>query len=233
MDMNAHHASLKQTLKGIESKLAFLGPGTHHTAQQAEEFKKLTAVKQNILQQIQASIQTTVSQQQVIASATTGTSQSTNTNTSHVSSPSVTLPMATPPQKPSHTQVVLTKPKPPTPVFVPQPNVKAETKILNKQRLQDLVKEIDPTEQLDDDVEEMLISITDDFIENVVSASCQLARHRKSNTLEVKDVKLHLEKHWNITIPGYGSDEVRSYKKPVTSDAHKQRLALIRKAMKK
>ena len=55
MDMNAHHASLKQTLKGIESKLAFLGPtpGTHHTTQQAEEFKKLTAVKQNILQQIQ------------------------------------------------------------------------------------------------------------------------------------------------------------------------------------
>ena len=56
MDMNAHHASLKQTLKGIESKLAFLGPGSHHTPQQAEEFKKLTAVKQNILQQIQGII---------------------------------------------------------------------------------------------------------------------------------------------------------------------------------
>lgn len=38
----------------------------------------------------------------------------------------------------------------------------------------------------------MLMQITDDFIENVVTAACELARHRKSNTLEAKDIKLHL-----------------------------------------
>ncbi|XP_059364154.1 transcription initiation factor TFIID subunit 12-like [Carassius carassius] len=105
--------------------------------------------------------------------------------------------------------------------------------VLSKKKLQDLVREIDPNEQLDEDVEEMLLQIADDFIESVVTAACQLARHRKSNTLEVKDVQLHLERQWNMWIPGYGSDEIRPYKKACTTEAHKQRMALIRKTTKK
>ncbi|XP_074651634.1 transcription initiation factor TFIID subunit 12-like isoform X2 [Tubulanus polymorphus] len=108
-----------------------------------------------------------------------------------------------------------------------------ENRILDKRRIQELVKEIDPLEQLDDDVEELLINIADDFIENIVNASSALAKHRKSNTLEVKDVQLHLERNWNMWIPGFGSDELRPYKKATTTEAHKQRMALIRKTMKK
>uniref|UniRef100_T1IY49 Transcription initiation factor TFIID subunit 12 n=1 Tax=Strigamia maritima TaxID=126957 RepID=T1IY49_STRMM len=96
------------------------------------------------------------------------------------------------------------------------------SQVLNKQRLQDLVREIDVNEQLDDDVEEMLLQIADDFIENVVTNSCLLAKHRKANTLEVKDVQLNLEKNWNIWIPGFGSDELRPYKKSTATEAHKQ-----------
>lgn len=105
--------------------------------------------------------------------------------------------------------------------------------ILSKQRLQELVREVDPNEQLDDDVEDLLLLIADDFIENVATTSCLLAKHRKSNTLEVKDVQLSLEKNWNMWIPGFGSDELRPYKKSATTEAHKQRLALIRKTLKK
>lgn len=54
-----------------------------------------------------------------------------------------------------------------------------------------------------------MLLIVDDFIESVVTAACQLARHRKSSTLECeKDVQLHLERQWNMWIPGFGSEEL-------------------------
>lgn len=112
-------------------------------------------------------------------------------------------------------------------------SMQSEPKILDKRRIADLLKEVDPLEQLDDDAEELLMQIADDFIDNVVTASCQLARHRKSSTVEVKDVQFHLERHWNMWIPGFGSDEVRPYKRSAATEAHKQRLALIKKTLKK
>ncbi|XP_076292161.1 TATA-box binding protein associated factor 12 [Lasioglossum baleicum] len=104
---------------------------------------------------------------------------------------------------------------------------------LTKTRLQDLVKEVDPTEQLDEEVEEMLLQLADDFVETTVNAACLLAKHRHANTVEVKDVQLHLERNWNMWIPGFGTDEVRPYKRATVTEAHKQRLALIRKSIKK
>ncbi|EFN82393.1 transcription initiation factor TFIID subunit 12 [Harpegnathos saltator] len=104
---------------------------------------------------------------------------------------------------------------------------------LTKTRLEDLVKEVDPTEQLDEEVEEMLLQLADDFVETTVNAACLLAKHRHANTVEVKDVQLHLERNWNMWIPGFGTDEVRPYKRATVTEAHKQRLALIRKSIKK
>ncbi|KAK2518506.1 Taf12 [Columba guinea] len=199
-------------------------------------------------------------------------------------------PASTPPQSSMANSTVVAK-MPGTPSgggrLSPESN-----QVLTKKKLQDLVREVDPNEQLDEDVEEvafshlclflrpsikkhfkpvivanafeiqtsedsfscflhnfscsvltrqvvvlvlpqMLLQIADDFIESVVTAACQLARHRKSNTLEVKDVQLHLERQWNMWIPGFGSEEIRPYKKACTTEAHKQRMALIRKTTKK
>jgi len=109
----------------------------------------------------------------------------------------------------------------------------SESQVLDKKRLGELVKEVDPTEQLDEDVEDVLLTIADDFIEQTVSQACALARHRKATTIDVKDVQLVLERNWNMWIPGFGTEEIRPYKRSVTAEAHKQRLALIRKTLKK
>uniref|UniRef100_A0A8W8JA65 Transcription initiation factor TFIID subunit 12 n=1 Tax=Magallana gigas TaxID=29159 RepID=A0A8W8JA65_MAGGI len=119
------------------------------------------------------------------------------------------------------------------PATIPGTPSQAETKVLDKRRLQELVKEIDPMEQLDEDVEEALLNIADDFIDSIVTSACQIAKHRKSSTLEVKDVQLHLERNWNMWIPGFGMDDLKPYKKASATEAHKQRMALIRKTLKK
>lgn len=66
------------------------------------------------------------------------------------------------------------------------------------------------------------MQIADDFIENVVTASCEIAKHRHSETLEVKDVQLYLDKAWNMWVPGFGSEELRPYRKAPATEAHKQ-----------
>ncbi|KAF0306920.1 Transcription initiation factor TFIID subunit 12 [Amphibalanus amphitrite] len=105
--------------------------------------------------------------------------------------------------------------------------------LLTKQRLHELVKEVDPNEQLDEEVEELLLQLADDFIESTVSTACQLAKHRKAATVDVKDVQLYLERKWNMWIPGFGTEEIRPYKRSGATEAHKQRMAIIRKALKK
>jgi len=38
----------------------------------------------------------------------------------------------------------------------------------------------------------MLIQIAEEFIDSTLVAACQNAKHRKSNTIEAKDVQLYL-----------------------------------------
>ena len=68
----------------------------------------------------------------------------------------------------------------------------------------------------------------DDFVESVTTFACNLAKHRKSNILEVKDVQLHLERNWNIRVPGYYGDSKNV--RPNIADAHKQKLEQVKKA---
>ncbi|KAK8562170.1 hypothetical protein V6N13_148719 [Hibiscus sabdariffa] len=104
-------------------------------------------------------------------------------------------------------------------------------KILTKRSIHDLVNQIDPSEKLDPEVEDILVDIAEDFVDSITTFGCSLAKHRKSDTLEAKDILLHLERNWNMTLPGFTGDEIKTYRKPLTNEVHKERLAAIKKSI--
>lgn len=124
--------------------------------------------------------------------------------------------------------------------------------VLPKTRLADLVRDTDPNLNLEDEVEELILTYVDEFVDRVIKGAWLIAKHRQVTTIEVKDVQQFLSKNlftyvvyyhsyvflylidrnYNIWSPGFGTDELKPYKRNLTTESHKQRLALIRKALK-
>jgi transcription initiation factor TFIID subunit 12 len=78
-----------------------------------------------------------------------------------------------------------------------------------RRSIQDLVTSIDPNVRVEPEVEDLLLQVADEFIDSVTNFGCRLAKHRGGDTLEVKDLQLHLERNHNIRIPGFASDDTR------------------------
>lgn len=73
---------------------------------------------------------------------------------------------------------------------------------LSNEKINELMKEIDPRITVHPQVEEFLMELADEFLDQVASFSAQLAKHRRSTVLEAKDVQFCLKKNWNIHIHG-------------------------------
>lgn len=92
--------------------------------------------------------------------------------------------------------------------------------VLSKKKLDELVRQVcggsgDPQDGnlLTPDVEESVLNMADSFVDNVLHASCRNAKERGSKVLEIRDIQLVLERTYNIRVPGYSSDELRTVRK--------------------
>jgi transcription initiation factor TFIID subunit 12 len=61
--------------------------------------------------------------------------------------------------------------------------------------------------------------------------ACEMAMLRGSDTLDIKDIQFILERKWNIRIPGYSSDAIRTVRKfnPAQGYQHKMSALLAQK----
>jgi hypothetical protein len=115
----------------------------------------------------------------------------------------------------SSTQPSSSSTLPTTPLSQPGPlsNKSYEGRPYNKRKLQDLVSSIDSGQVLDAQVEDvrlffqdlfgrtltrlpiqLLLEVADEFVDSVTRFACRLAKHRKSDRLECKDLNLVLGK---------------------------------------
>ena len=105
---------------------------------------------------------------------------------------------------------------------------------------------------------QVLQDVADDFVENLAAFACELALHRSGTTLEARDIQLALgalckrrmpagscthdsecvcpvavaEKNWNMRLVGVGDNlaELKVIKKTAVTEAHKGRLADVRRS---
>lgn len=127
--------------------------------------------------------------------------------------------------------------------------------VLGKRKLRQLIQSVVGPENdrmIDGNVEETLFDAADEFVQSVTAFACRLAKHRKtttsssssssssnsnslsnassalsSNKLEPRDLQLHLERNWNMRIPGFSSDEVRSIRRYVPTAGYTQKISGI------
>ncbi|CAZ85918.1 unnamed protein product [Tuber melanosporum] len=99
--------------------------------------------------------------------------------------------------------------------------------LLSKRKLEELVKQIDPEERLDPDVEEAILELVDEFIDSIATSACKMAKLRGSDTLDLKDVQIILERNWNIRIPGYAADEIRTVRKFHPAPGYHHKMAAL------
>ncbi|KAL8003605.1 putative transcription initiation factor TFIID subunit 12 domain, histone-fold protein [Plasmopara halstedii] len=91
--------------------------------------------------------------------------------------------------------------------IAPPFNSFASTNTINKaltpnRQLGELLRTVDPKFCFQPAVEELLLNMASDFVQDVVEFSGKLAKHRRSITLEPRDLQFCLAKNYGISLAG-------------------------------
>ncbi|ERF70759.1 hypothetical protein EPUS_05111 [Endocarpon pusillum Z07020] len=90
-------------------------------------------------------------------------------------------------------------------------------RVLSRKKLNELAHEVcGPGEEdmLTPEAEDIMLNVADDFVDDLISTACKVAKLRGASSLEIRDIQLVLERQWNIRVPGFSSDEIRTYLSP-------------------
>ncbi|RAL06379.1 putative transcription initiation factor TFIID subunit 12 [Aspergillus ibericus CBS 121593] len=106
-------------------------------------------------------------------------------------------------------------------------------RVLSKKMLDILVRQVTgggEGEGLTPDAEEFILQMADDFVDDVITDACRLAKLRPSSTLEIRDIQLVLERKYNMRISGFSTDDLRTVKKPQPTQGWTQKMSAIQAA---
>ncbi|ESZ92895.1 hypothetical protein SBOR_6723 [Sclerotinia borealis F-4128] len=109
-------------------------------------------------------------------------------------------------------------------------------RVLSKKKLDELVRQVTgggenaASNGLTAEVEESILTVADNFVDQVLQAACKNAKERGSKILEIRDIQLTLERGYNIRIPGYASDEIRTVRKIAPSSGWINKMSAVQAA---
>ncbi|KAK4100398.1 hypothetical protein N658DRAFT_497391 [Parathielavia hyrcaniae] len=110
-------------------------------------------------------------------------------------------------------------------------------RILNKKKLDELVRQVcggtaegQEGNLLTPEVEESVLTMADSFVDNVLHQACRNAKERGSKVLEIRDLQLVLERTYNIRIPGYSSEELRTVRKVQPNSSWIKKMSAVQAA---
>lgn len=114
--------------------------------------------------------------------------------------------------------------------------------IMDKSKLDDLMQQISSTTVLEESVKEVLVDYADDFVSALIDKACKMIKNREVKKIESRDIEFILKNIYNMPVVPRAATHIfgtqneaidLSKEKHIPTEAHKQRVALLKKQLKK
>lgn len=114
--------------------------------------------------------------------------------------------------------------------------------IMDKSKLDDLMQQISSTTVLEESVKDVLVDYADEFVSALIDKACKMIKNRDIKKIESRDIEFILKNIYNMPVVPRAATHIfgtqneaidLSREKHIPTEAHKQRVALLKKQLKK